>query len=290
MSGTWNSRKRVTVDGEAFKAARIMFKGDDEATREAEYQRRELHGYGSQGWLAEKAGVSLRAISSLEGGKASVAIVDAVSEALGIAGRKYIFGYGEQATRVSASRSIDFRPTINGRMEGNEEAYLNAPLLVTLAPINILIEDKFIDTAILKSMHLKLSIGEAYRDVGKDMTIDFVWCYHVSLTPAANTFLGDPEEVSEVMIHTNEYFKKSVMFRQEAIPPITWKRFCDYILDVGSDESMENSRVLLTLTLTFEGFEKQVPILASIPEVKSLIENYYPPGCPYWIQPKALMP
>lgn len=290
MKTTWNSRKRVVVDGEAFKAARIMFKSDDEDTRDVEYQRRELHGYGSQGWLAEKAGLSLRIISSLEGGKASVAVVDAVSNILGIPGRQYILGYGEQATKVIASHSIDLRPAISGRTEGNEETYLNTPLLVTLVPVNILIEDAFIEEAVLKSMHIRLSVGEAYSDIGKSMIMDFVWIYYVNLTSSAKTFLGDPEVVGEVRIKTNEIYKKSIMFSQESISPTTWKKFCEYIIEFGSDESLDHSRLLLTLTLKFENFEKQVPILVSIQEIKSLIENYYPKGCPYWIQPKALMP
>lgn len=287
---TWNSRKRVVVDGEAFKAARVMFKSDDIAIRDAEYQRKELHGYGSQGWLAEKAGLSLRAISSLEGGKASVAVVDAVSNILKISGRQYILGYGEQATKVSASHSIDLRSTINGRVEGNEETYLNRPFVITLAPVNILIEDAFIEEAVLKSMHIRLSVGEAYSDIGKSMIIDLAWVYYVNLTSSAKTFLGDPEVVGDVRIKTNEIYTKSIMFRQESIPPTTWKKFCEYIIEFGSDESLDHSRLLLTLTLNFENFEKQVPILVSIPELKSLIENYYPKGCPYWIQPKALMP
>lgn len=290
MSSTWSSRKRVVVDGKAFKAARIMFKSDDEVVRDAEYKRKELYGYGSQGWLAEKAGVSTRAISSLESGKASVAIVDKVSEALGISGRQYILGYGEQAIGVSASHSVDFRPAISGFFKGHEETYSNMPFLVTLAPVNIVIKDNFIDTTTLKSMHLRLSVGEAYSDIGKDMAIDFTWVYHVNLTTSAKTFLGDPEEVSEVSIRTNEIYNKSVMFRQDSVPPITWKKFCDYIVEIGSDESMGYSRVLLTLTLKFDYFEKQVPILVSVSEIKSLIENYYPIGCPYWLQPKALMP
>lgn len=296
MRSTWNSRTKVTVAGDAFKTARIMIKSSDEAVRDKENQKRDLHGYGSQGWLAKKVqeeiktNVSPRTISSLEGGKASLRVIDAVSKILGIQGRQYILGYGEQATKVSITHFVDFRPTINGRIDGNEEAYAQMPFLVTLDPINIKIEDEFIEKTTLKGMKLRLSVGETYASEGKDMIIDFVWLNNVNLTETAKTWLGDPEEVNEVTIKQGELYKQSVMFRQDSIPPVSWQTFCKYISEMGAKKDMEYPRILLTLTLNFEYFEKQISVLVSLPEIKSLVENFYPEGCPYWIQPKALMP
>lgn len=289
MKSTWNSRTRVAVDGEAFRSARIMFKSTDKYLEEKKDHKRGDFPIGSQEWLGVKAGVSPRVVTSLENGKASINVVDAVSHALGITnGRQYILGYGEQATKVSAKHLVDFRPTINGHLEGNEEAYTKVPFLITIDPINIQLKDQFIDEAVLNSMQLRLSVGEAYADMGKDLSIDFIWLNNVTLTEAAKTWLGDPEEVSEVTIKTGQPYKKSVMFRQDSSPPVTWESFCKYIREMGAKEDMEYPRILLSLTLKFEYFEKQIPVLISIAETKSLMENYYPEGCPYWIQPKAL--
>lgn len=269
MSSQWKSSKKVFVNGIAFKRARVATKSKEEKLKRGEY------GHGSQEWLAEQAKVSPRTINELETGKATLKTVDAVSKILDIKGRKYIRGYGEDFTTFRTNGVIDFRPSISGRSPGNETAYLNDMFLVTLDPVVITVDDHFIDTATLEYMRLKLSVGS--------MEIDFSWLYNVILTGQSKTWLGDERDVTEVAIQTQEPYTSSVMFRQDSLNTVSWKQFIDYIK--GSDEG----RILLTLTLVFEHFEKQGHIMVSVEELKGLFEKGFPEGYPYWIQPKALM-
>ena len=269
MNKKWRSSQKVSVDGSAFSRARLAFKNQSGELKRGEY------GYGSQEWLAEQAKVSPRTINTLETGQATLKTVDSVSKVLNVKGREFIQGYGADFTNFRATDVIDFRPIISGRLPGNEKAYLDAPFLLTLSPLVINVDDDFIDTSILKRMHLVLSVG--------DMKLDFKWLYNVSLTSRASTWLGDEEDVSEVVIHTGEAAQKSVMFRQDSSAPVSWKQFIDYIA------ATEDARILLTLTLVFEYFEKQGHIMVSVGELKGLFKSSYPPGQPFWIQPNAIM-
>jgi len=264
----WRSSKKVTVDGTAFKRARLKAKSQNNALQ-GEY------GDGSQEWLAEHARVSPRTVNSLETGEATLKTVDAVSKVLGIKGRELITGYGEDFTTVRASNVIDFRSSISGREPGNEKAYLDEAFLVTLLPVVVLVDDDFIDAALLKKMLLKLSVG--------NLEIDFEWIYKVTLNARAQTWLGDEEDVSEVLIRTREPYQESIMFRQTSLRPMSWKGFIEHLNET------DDGRVLLTTILKFEHFEKQEHIIISMEEIKALLEHSYPPGYPYWIEPKALM-
>lgn len=269
MSNKWSSSKKVSVNGIAFKRARLAFKNEDESPKRGEY------GYGSQEWLAEMARVSPRTINELESGRGTLKTVDAVSNILDVKGRKYIQGYGEDFTTFRTNGVVDFRPSINGRSPGNETAYLDEPFLVTLDPIVITVDDDFIDFATLQNMHLNLSVG--------DMDIDFSWLYKVMLTGQSKTWLGDEKDVTEIVIQTQKPYQASIMFKQYFLKSVSWKQFTDYIK--GTDEG----RILLTLTLVFEHFEKKGHIIVSTEELKVLFEKGAPKGCPYWIQPNALM-
>lgn len=269
MSKRWKSSKMMSVNGVAFKRARLTFKNEGEDPKKGEY------GHGSQEWLAEKARISPRTVNELEAGRATLKTVDAISNALSIKGRKYIKGYGEDSTTFRVTGVVDFRPIISGRLPGNEEIYRDTPFLVTLIPIVINVDDDFIDTAILQRMRLRLSVG--------DISIEFKWLYNVALTSRSSTWLGDEEEVNEVVIHSHEPYRESVMFRQDSTCPITWKQFTDHIMGTN------DGRILLTLTLGFELFEKQDHIMVSVQELKNLLVASYPSGCPYWVQPNALM-
>ncbi len=270
MSGTWRNLKQVKVDGTAFKRERLRFKNQDNTVNRGEY------GYGSQEWLAEQARISPRAISSLERGKASVKTVDAVSKVLGIQGREYIWGYGADFTTFRTAGVIDFRSSINGRLPENETTYQDAPFLLTLLPIAITVDDDFISTATLQKLRLKLSV--------RGMEIDFIWIYNVLLTSRSNTWLGDEKDVSEVVIPVRETYQSSVMFRQDSLNSISWRQFINHIGET------DDARILLTLTLEFERFEKEGYILISTEEIKGLFKWAYPHGYPYWIEPNALMP
>ena len=264
----WRSSKKVTVDGNAFKRARLAFKSQDEVLQ-GDY------GHGSQEWLAEKARISPRTVNALETGQATLKTVDAVSRVLNIKGRNYIQGYGEDFTTLSANGVIDFRSSISGRVPGNEIAYLNEAFLVTLLPVVVLVDDDFIDIAKLKSMSLKLSVGE--------LDINFIWIYKVMLNGRAQTWLGDEEDVSDVLIRTREPYQESIMFRQTSLSPLSWKDFIDHVKET------EDGRILLTVNLKFEHFNKQEHIIVSVEETKVLFEKSYPEGYPYWVEPKALM-
>lgn len=269
MSNKWRSSKKVTVSGPAFKRARLATRNEDEDLKRGEY------GHGSQEWLAEQARVSTRTVNELEAGKATLKTVDAVSEILSINGREYIQGYGEDFTTCHATGVVDFRPRISGRLPDNETAYLQAAFFVALDPLVIVVDDDFTDSAKVKRMELNLSVG--------DMNIDFSWLYTVSLTSRSTTWLGDEEDVREVDILAHEPHQKSYMFRQNALRHISWEQFIDHI------GATDDHRILLTLKVVFEYFEKQDHILVSVEEMKGLFEVSYPPKYPYWLQPKALM-
>lgn len=269
MSSKWKSSKKVSVNGDAFKDARRKFKSQDESLKRGEY------GSGSQEWLAEQAMVSPRTVNALETGQATLKTVDAVSKVLNIKGRKYIKGYGEDFTTIQAPGVIDFRSLINGRMAGNETAYLEEAFLITLLPIVITVDDDFIDETHLQKMRLKLSVG--------GMEINFSWIYNVQLNSRATTWLGDEEDVRTVPIRTREPYQESVMFRQDSFDTVSWQAFIEHI------KATEDSRILLTVALEFEHFAKQDHILVSVEETKGLLDWAYPKGQPYWIEPKALM-
>jgi hypothetical protein len=269
MSKKWSSSKKVIVNGVAFKRARLMFKSQDEELNRGEY------GEGSQEWLAEQARVSLRTVNELEAGRATLKTVDAISNILIIKGREFIQGYGADFTTFRATGAVDFRPTINGRVPGNEARYLESTFLVTIDPIVITVDDDFIDTAKLKGMELKLSVGS--------MEINFSSLYNVTLTSRAQTWLGDEEDVSEVSIFTREPFQQSVMFRQASLERVTWGEFITHL------NSTSDGRILLKLKLVFEHFEKTDHIMVAVEELKTLFEMANPKGAPYWVQPRALM-
>lgn len=269
MKNNWTSAKKVIVNGLAFKRARLMLKNQDEVLTRGEY------GEGSQEWLAEQARVSPRTVNELETGRATLKTVDAVSRVLSIKGRELIQGYGSDFTTFRATGAIDFRPTISGRIAGNEEKYLKSAFLVTIDPIVVTVDDDFIDTAKLQRMDLRLSVGS--------MKINFGWIYNVTLTSRAMTWLGDEEDVSEVNIFTREPYQQSVMFRQTSLEPVLWEQFINHL------NSTSDSRVLLTLRLVFEHFEKTDHIMVAIEELRTLFEMAHPKGFPYWVQPNALM-
>ena len=269
MVNKWHGTKKVIVDGAAFKQARLTHKNTNEELMLGEY------GEGTQEWLAEKAHVSPRTITDLETGSATLKTIDAVSNALGIKGRQYILGYGKDFTTVQVTNVVDFRPIISGRASGNETAYLDSPFLVTLVPISVSFEDDFADTETIQQMRFKLTVGK--------LDIDFIWLYEVSLTSRASTWLGDEEEIKDATIYAGETFNKSIMFRQESIDTVSWKSFIDHITNT------EDKRILITLTLVFEHFEKQEHIMISVEELRNMCNHSYPPNYPYWIQPNALM-
>lgn len=269
MSNKWRSSKKVSVSGSAFKRARLATRNEDEDLKRGEY------GHGSQEWLAEQARVSTRTVNELEAGRATVKTVDAVSNVLAINGREYIQGYGEDFTTCRATGVVDFRPRISGRVPGNETAYLQAAFFVTLDPLVIIVDDDFTDTAKMQRMELNLTVG--------DMSIDFSWLYSVNLTNRATTWLGDEEDVREVDIITHEPHQKSYMFRQDSHKQISWEQFINHL------EATDDHRILLTVKIVFEHFERQDHILVAVEEMKSLFEVSYPKKYPYWVQPKALM-
>lgn len=269
MSSKWRSSKKVLVSGPAFKRARLATKSEDDDAKRGEY------GHGSQEWLAEQARVSPRTVSELETGQATLKTVDAVSKILAINGREYIQGYGEDFTTFRATGVVDFRPKISGRLPGNETAYLTTAFFVTIDPLVILVDDDFIDTAKMQRMELNLSVD--------DMNIDFSWLYNVSLTSRSTTWLGDEEDVREVNILSHEPHQQSYMFRQDSFQRISWQAFIDHVA------STDDHRILLTLKLVFEHFEKQGHILVSTEEMKNLFKMVSPLNYPYWVQPKALM-
>jgi len=269
MSKKWRSLQKISVDGSAFKRARLAFKNQAEEHLRGEY------GHGSQEWLAEQARVSPRTINALETGQATLKTVDAVSNILTIKGREFIQGYGADFTSFRVTGAVDFRPIISGRLPGNEKAYLEVPFLITLIPIVLNVDDDFINTATLQHMYMTLSVG--------DMMLEFKWLYNVSLTSRATTWLGDEEEANETAIHTGEPYRKSIMFRQDSANPVSWKQFIDNI------DTTDDARILLTLTLVFEHFEKQGHIMVSVGELKGLLKSSYPPNQPFWVQPKAIM-
>lgn len=259
----------MSVQGAAFKRARLACKSQETTTKRGEY------GHGSQEWLAEQARLSPRTVNELESGRATLKTVDAVSQVLSIKGRKYIQGYGEDFTLFRTPGVVDLRSGINGRVTGNETAYLKEPFLLTLDPIVITVDDDFIDSATLQRMMLQLSVG--------DLVIDFEWLYNVKLTDRSTTWLGDEEDVSEVAICTHTPYQTSVMFKQTDFDPMSWEQFIHYI------QTTDDGRILLSLTLDFIHFKKQDHIIVSVEELRRLCEVSFPQDYPYWVQPKALM-
>lgn len=194
---------------------------------------------------------------------------------LGIQGRKYILGYGEDSTSFRVSGVIDFRPTINGRLAENATAYLEEPFLLSLLPIIVTVNDDFIDEVALNRMSIDLSVG--------DITINFVWLYNVTLNSCAQTWLGDEMDVSTVMIKNGISYQETVMFKQKSFPPISWGDFINHV------KTTDDHRIILMLTLEFDYFKKTGYILISVEELKGLFAWSYPEGYPYWVEPNALM-
>ncbi|MCK5902586.1 MAG: hypothetical protein KAG28_05500 [Cocleimonas sp.] len=270
MRNKWRSSKMMSVHGEAFKRARLACK-----SRELSDMKRGEYGQGSQDWLAQQTRLSPRTVNELESGRATLKTVDAVSLILNIKGREYIQGYGEDFTTCRASGVVDFRAGLNGRIAGNETAYLTEPFLLTLDPLIIKVDDDFIDTVALQGILLTLSVGE--------MVLDFEWLYNVCLTDRSSTWLGDEEDISEVTIATRQPYQTAIMFKQDPFNSMSWEEFIVYI------KKVDDARILLTLNLAFSYFKKQTHIIVSVEELRRLFELSFPQGFPYWVQPKALM-
>lgn len=269
MSKQWRSSKMLSVDGAAFNRARLACRSHVEKLLRGEY------GYGSQEWLAEKARLSPRTVNELETGRATLKTVDAVSAVLGVKGREYILGYGEEFTTLRTPGVVDFRPSINGRESENKDHYLDDNFLITLDPLVIKVDDDFIDNVTLQQIKLKLSVGE--------LNLDLSWIYKVNLTSRANTWLGDEEDAHEITIHTRQPYQASIMFRQDFFNAVSWRYFIDYV------KNTDDTRILLMPTLIFEHFEKTDNIIVSVEEFRNLLNLSFPRGLPYWVQPNALM-
>ena len=127
------------------------------------------------------------------------------------------------------------------------------------------------------------AIKGALRGFVQRSTFGCIWIYKVILNGRAQTWLGDEEDVSDVLIRTREPYQESIMFRQTSLSPMSWKGFIDHLKET------EDGRILLTVNLEFEHFNKQEHIIVSVEEIKVLFENSYPEGYPYWVEPKALM-
>lgn len=211
---------------------------------------------GTQEWLAEQAGLSLRALQYLEQGEGSAESLKWVCTVLGIpAWETLILNYGSEYVSCTAKRFIDFRPS--SYPPHYPDIFLNSSLQISLDPLSILVSQGKFESILLKEVRGKLcGLGEP---------IPLTWLAEVLLTPNGQGWLGWVREVEAMTLPANNTTVNiPIMFRQLAVPPVSWGGF------VSSVEKTNTSQLNLEVCLDFQNFTKEFTVYISTDLLKIL--------------------
>lgn len=245
----------MKVNGEAFKSARLKIrKNSPKRGVKGEPAR------GTQEWLAEKSGTSVRAIQYLEDGEASIATVDSVSSLLQLKGRELIIGYGEEYVSCRMNGVVDFRPA--DYPLDDESGFFKSPVMITVDPISIIFKSVDINRFYLEKMEMMVFFP--------DSTVNLTWIYNVSMTPNATGWLGVENEVRPFFIETSkgdEEVHNSIMFNSEEIPFLSWEDF------IFKTSNLKEPKLAIEVKIIFSNFEKIFPFYISTDYLKALIDE-----------------
>lgn len=262
----------MKVDGEALMRARSKIRADYPGRGEMG-----MPAVGTQEWLAEQANLSLRAIQYIERGQGSLETLRKVCQVLGIKQwQALIVNYGQEYVSCSAYREIDFRPALDPRTEAN---FVDSPLMVSLDPLTLTIASGKFEMVILKEINLTLC--------GLDNPISYSWLAQVLLTPAGKGWLGWEKDLQEMCLSANDQVLTiPVMFKQVAIPVLSWREFIDRV------EHLESSQLNLEVKLVFQNFTKHFTVYIAVDLLKIIFQMgraKYNSPYPYRAQLKAII-
>lgn len=263
----------MQVDGVALIKARLRIR--------AEHPGRGKPGKpakGTQEWLAEQAGISLRALQYLEKGEGSAENLKWVCTVLNIpVWESLIFNQGSEYVDCTAQRFIDFRPSLYP--PHHPDSFLNSSLQVTLDPLSILVSKGKFDAILLKEVKGTLH--------GLPNPIPLTWLAEVLLTPNGQGWLGWVREVEAMTLPANNTTVNiPIMFRQLAVPPVSWGGF------VSSVEKTKTSQLNLEVCLDFQNFTKEFTVYISTDLLKILFADgrkKYSSPYPYRAQLKTIV-
>lgn len=263
----------MQVDGAALIKARLRIRTEHPGRGESGKPAK-----GTQEWLAEQAGLSLRALQYLEQGEGSTESLKWVCTVLGIpAWETLILNYGSEYVSCTAKRFIDFRPS--SYPPHYPDIFLNSSLQISLDPLSILVSQGKFESILLKEVRGKLcGLGEP---------IPLTWLAEVLLTPNGQGWLGWVREVEAMTLPANNTTVNiPIMFRQLAVPPVSWGDF------VSSVEKISASQLNLEVCLEFQNFTKEFTVYISTDLLKILFaegRKKYSSPYPYRAQLKTIV-
>lgn len=244
------------IDGNAVKQARLL-------KRRNASNRRGTPGSPAEGtveWLAMISGCSPRTIKEMERGFATIETLDKVSPFLDLDGRLLIPGYGSEDINCTADQIVDFRPATCPWDDNNDfdPDFILSPMLLTLDPMTFILEWDELKHVDIKNVIVQLS--------GLEAQLDFAWLYEVSLTPAAEGWLGIQKEMWPFRIHPNDQQQvhMPIMFKQDDLTKMPWDEF---VVQVNKTESPQ---LRLDVTVDCERFNKQFARFVSTDHLKAL--------------------
>lgn len=228
----------MKVKGEAFKQAR------QELCKDHPRGTIGQPGEGSQEWLAEKTGLSVRVIQRLEKGEASITTVDQVSPFLKINGREFIEGFGKEFVIPSANGYIDLRPAVSPRSE--PDTFQQSIMMLSIDPLELECKADEFDSYFLREI-----TGKLFCDT---INLELEWLYEVDISPKGNGWLPIIQCVKSLEIQTPYLFCQSIMFKQTSRQIVSWAEFVEKI-----EASNENS-LRLEIKFQFRNFYKLLNI------------------------------
>lgn len=264
----------MRVDGKAFSSARNKIRA-----RHPGRGKLGSPAKGTQEWLSEEAGVSLRAIQQLEqSNEASPRTVKSVSRVLNIDHwEEYLLDYGLEYLSCTTKGFVDFRPEQNP--DQYPDTYMNSTLMLTIDPLSILAESGKFDSFFLKEVNATIS--------GLDRFIHCSWLAEVSLTPGMNGWLGWVKETEEMQIEAvDKPLNMSIMFKQDDVPHASWADFIELV------EKNQMSQFDIEVQLRFVRFDKNFKVHISTDLLKILFEKgreKYASAWPHRAQIRAIV-
>lgn len=239
------------VNGAFFAEVRAGFKKSRGLKRRPSGAKINPHAVGTQKWLAQESGVSVKLIQQLEKKNTATArTIELVGNALGIDGFELILDSPVPMISCAIQNSLDIRPAESPF--DNESSFHTSPIMLALDPIEITNEDTKLKEVRLKGISAELT--------GTPRPIHFQWLYEVILTVSGKGWLGITNDGllhSFVIPNTQGEapIAKSIMLKPTGLPVTSWETF---VTMIENDEC--NKTLKLSVTFNFNTFQKKVDV------------------------------
>lgn len=271
----------MKVDGDFFRESREKIKiknvGEDRIRIKDSNGEISNTRIGTQSWLANIAGVSVKSVKNLERGEASLVTLERVSKELDIENYEaYIPDYYKDDVVILADSHIDFRPEV---APGQDLQFINSVMVMTLDPLTITVNSEEKEPFLLTKVKARLTgLGEE---------IIFTWLAEVSLTNGAQGWLGLVAHLNELRLETNNETRYiPVMFKQEYPSRILWHDFVEKI------EKSEKGQFNVELEFEFAQFTKMIDIRVPIQTLQDMFKDSrikYESDWPYRAQLRTIV-